>query len=50
MVRVTVIVREVGDTKPEYFLDFELPSVPAVGDYISINRLDTRKPRQPKAA
>jgi hypothetical protein len=44
MVDVYVVVREVGGLKPGYSLKFELPEVPAVGSYISINRPDLRQP------
>jgi hypothetical protein len=42
MVNVIIVVREPGDLKPEYSLEFELPEVPAIGSYISIQRLDSR--------
>ena len=38
MVRVTVVVRELGRLKPDYSVDFDLPEVPDVGSYISIKR------------
>jgi hypothetical protein len=38
MVRINLVVRELGRLKPDYVLDFELPEVPAVGAYISIQR------------
>ncbi len=41
---VEIVVREVGGTKPEYSLSFDVPGVPQIGDYISINRLDVREP------
>jgi hypothetical protein len=44
MVRVTIIVREVGRLKPDYSLYFDLPQVPAVGDYISVQRPDEPEP------
>jgi hypothetical protein len=44
MIQVEIVVREVGRTKPEYSLAFELPQIPNVGDYISIRRLDVREP------
>lgn len=44
MVRVIVVVRELGRLKPDYSLDFELPEVPAVGSYISVQRPDKPKP------
>lgn len=42
--RVVVVVREVGNVKPDYSLDFDLPAVPKAGDYISIQRPDKPKP------
>jgi hypothetical protein len=44
MVRVNVVVREAGRLKPDYSLDFELPEVPKVGSYISIQRPDKPEP------
>lgn len=44
MAKVTIVVREMGRSKPDYSLDFELPAVPTVGSYISINRPDTPQP------
>lgn len=44
MVKITVVVREPGTFKPDFFLDFEVPEVPRIGDYISIRRLDQREP------
>lgn len=44
MVGVLIVVREVGRSKPDYSLPFELPAVPAVGSYISISRPDTPEP------
>ena len=41
MIEVTLVVREVGRTKPEYSLIFALPALPQRGDYISIFRPDT---------
>ncbi len=41
MVNVILVVREPGNLKPEYSLEFELPEVPAIGSYISIQRLDS---------
>ena len=43
MVIVTVMVRELGSTKPDYSLKFELPEIPRVGSYISVTRPDTPK-------
>lgn len=44
MFRITVVVREVGKLKPDYSLDFEVPQIPAVGDYISMQRPDAPEP------
>lgn len=40
MVRVIVIVREIGRLSPDYGLPFDLPEIPKVGDYISVFRPD----------
>ncbi|MGY2986489.1 MULTISPECIES: hypothetical protein [unclassified Bradyrhizobium] len=40
MVKVTVVIRDVGRLKPDYSLDFNVPEVPKVGSYISIYRPD----------
>lgn len=44
MVAVIVVVRELGRRKPDYSLDFDLPAVPQIGSYISVNRPDHREP------
>ncbi|MDI3567111.1 hypothetical protein [Bradyrhizobium sp. Arg816] len=44
MTRAIVVVREVGKLNPEYSLEFDLPEVPRVGSYISINRPDNPEP------
>jgi hypothetical protein len=44
MVRINLVVRELGRLKPDYSLDFELPEVPAIGAYISIQRPDHPEP------
>lgn len=44
MIRVTIVVREIGRLKPDYSLDFDLPEVPRSGDYISIQRPDKPEP------
>ena len=44
MVRIVLVVRELGALKPDYSLDFELPEVLAVGSYVSIQRPDKREP------
>jgi hypothetical protein len=38
MVKIVLSVRELGRLDPQFRLDFELPEVPAVGSYISIQR------------
>lgn len=38
--KVTIVVREVGRTSPDYSLEFEMPAVPAEGQYISVFRPD----------
>jgi hypothetical protein len=38
MVKINLMVRELGGLEPDFSLDFELPEVPAVGSYISIQR------------
>lgn len=42
--KIIIIIREPGRLKPDYSLDFDIPSVPSVGDYISIQRPDKPKP------
>lgn len=44
MVEVIVVIREVNSLKPEYYLQFDLPRVPAIGEYISIHRPDLPDP------
>jgi hypothetical protein len=44
MVEVIVIVRTLGTVQPDFSLNFELPGIPRIGDYISIRRLDQREP------
>lgn len=44
MVLVNVVVRELGSLKPDYSLDFDLPEVPAIGAYISVQRPDKQEP------
>lgn len=44
MVRVIVVIREVGRLGPDYSLEFDLPELPRIGDYISIQRPDHRVP------
>jgi hypothetical protein len=38
MVKINLVVRELGGLKRDYVLDFDLPEVPAVRSYISIQR------------
>lgn len=44
MLKITVVIREVGRVSPDYSLEFELPVLPRVGDYISIQRPDKPEP------
>lgn len=44
MVQVKIMVREVDSAKPDFSVLFELPEVPRVGSYISINRPDHKEP------
>jgi hypothetical protein len=44
MPQVQIVVREIGSTKFDYSLPFDVPGVPRVGDYISIHREDTPTP------
>ncbi|HVW74762.1 MAG TPA: hypothetical protein VHC39_14095 [Rhizomicrobium sp.] len=45
MFHVYIVVRESrGRLKPDYSLEFALPEIPRVGDYLSIQRPDHRKP------
>jgi hypothetical protein len=44
MVQVVLIVREIGRKKPDYSLKFDLPAVPAVGSFVSIQRPDKPEP------
>jgi hypothetical protein len=40
MFRVHVVVRETGGLTPEYALDFDIPTLPRVGTYLSVQRPD----------
>lgn len=40
MFRVHVVVRETGGLTPEYAMDFDLPMLPRVGTYLSVQRPD----------
>ena len=44
MVEVIVVVRESGTVETDFSLNFELPEIPRIGEYISIRRLDQREP------
>lgn len=44
MVEVVIVVREVRTPKPDFSVVFELPEIPRVGSYISINRPDHKEP------
>jgi len=44
MPQIIVVVRELGRVKPDYWLPFDVPEVPAVGSYLSIQRPDRREP------
>jgi hypothetical protein len=44
MIKVCIIIREPGRTKPDYSLDFNLPTLPRKGDYISVQRPDKPSP------
>jgi hypothetical protein len=44
MPQVNIVIREIGSNKVDYSLIFDLPNVPAIGDYISIHREDTPTP------
>lgn len=41
MVKAIIVIRELGQLKVDYSLEFDLPELPRVGDYISIHRPDT---------
>jgi hypothetical protein len=42
--KMTIVIRELGKTKPDYSLVFDLPEIPRVGDYISIHRPNKPEP------
>lgn len=44
MPKVILIVREPGRLKPDYSLDMDLPEIPHVGSYISVQRPDNASP------
>ena len=37
-----VVVREIGCTKPDYSIEFEAPTLPTIGSYLSIHRPDAK--------
>lgn len=44
MTKICLVVREVGRLKPEYSLEFDVPEIPQLGSYISIQRPDEPEP------
>ena len=44
MVRVILVIREPGRLKIDYSLEFDLPEVPNIGSYVSIQRPDKPEP------
>src|SRR5688500_14913549 len=44
MIKFIVVVRELGQFKPDYSLEFEASALPREGDYISIQRPDKDRP------
>lgn len=44
MIKVTVIIRELGKNSIEFWQEFDLPEVPRVGDCISVFSFDTLRP------
>jgi len=44
MINVTVVVREVGGLNPVCSLNFVLPVIPRIGEYISIQKKEKLKP------
>jgi hypothetical protein len=44
MIKIVLIVREIPKGKPDYSLDFSVPELPRVGDYISVQSPDTPAP------
>ena len=44
MVEICLVVREVGKLSVEFSLHFEVPEVPRVGEYVSIETHDIRPP------
>jgi hypothetical protein len=44
MPAIVLVVREPGQLKVEFSLQFVVPEIPRVGDYISVTRIDVREP------
>ena len=44
MVRIIIVIREAGTIKPDYSLEFDVPEVPSIGSYISVQRPDKHEP------
>jgi hypothetical protein len=44
MPKIVLIVREPGRLKPDYSLDMDVPEIPRVGDYVSVQRPDNPRP------
>ena len=44
MPRIVLVVREPGGVKPDYSLDMDIPEIPRVGDYVSVQRPDKPRP------
>lgn len=40
MVKFIVVVRDIGSPRPAYWVEFDAPALPRVGDYMSIQRPD----------
>ena len=38
MLKIVLVIREAGRLKPDYSLQVEVPELPRVGDYISVQR------------
>ena len=44
MIKITILVRELGNGRPDGSMQFLLPELPRVGDYISVQRPEKRGP------
>jgi|SRR5665213_2380860 hypothetical protein len=44
MEKITIVVRKTGSLEPDHSLNFEVPSLPRVGNYLSIHRDDAPRP------